>query len=204
MSGSRSMRSASSIVAGRPADCCRRSLPRLLAVAHRPGGRRDLHRSFPTRIRSMPTGRCFDGAFGGRRAIAETLVATTPMILGGLAFAVAARAGMFNIGIEGQLVMGGLCRCAGWRRRSRTAGSVSICRWRCWLARVAGGIWGAIPGVLKAKSGATKSSRRSCSTTSRSGSASIWSTIGRRLAVRSIRSCRRPRRSHPTRDCRSS
>jgi simple sugar transport system permease protein len=35
----------------------------------------------------------FAGAFGGQRAIAETLVLSTPLILGGLAFAVAARAG---------------------------------------------------------------------------------------------------------------
>src|SRR5919112_2918661 len=50
----------------------------------------------------------FAGAFGGRRELAETLVAATPLILGGLAFAVAARAGLFNIGIEGQMVMGGM------------------------------------------------------------------------------------------------
>src|ERR671912_572974 len=51
----------------------------------------------------------FAGAFGGRRELAETLVAATPLMLGGLAFAVASRAGLFNIGIEGQMVVGGLC-----------------------------------------------------------------------------------------------
>src|SRR5215211_4467201 len=51
----------------------------------------------------------FAGAFGGQRELAETLVAATPLILGGLAFAVAARAGLFNIGIEGQMVVGALC-----------------------------------------------------------------------------------------------
>ncbi len=95
----------------------------------------------------------FAGAFGGQRAIAETLVAATPLILGGLAFAVAARAGMFNIGIEGQMVMGGM-----------TAGLVGA--WDAGLpavihlplallaAMAAGGIWGFIPGILKAKTGA--------------------------------------------------
>jgi general nucleoside transport system permease protein len=95
----------------------------------------------------------FAGAFGGQRAIAETLVAATPLILGGLAFAVAARAGMFNIGIEGQMVMGGM-----------TAGLVGA--WDAGLpaiihlplallaAMVAGGIWGFIPGILKARTGA--------------------------------------------------
>src|SRR5688572_11721593 len=50
----------------------------------------------------------FSGAFGERRAIGETLALATPLILGGLAFAVAARAGLFNIGIEGQMVVGGM------------------------------------------------------------------------------------------------
>src|ERR687893_2269816 len=51
----------------------------------------------------------FSGAFGGQRELAETLVLAAPLILGGLAFAVASRAGLFNIGIEGQMVFGALC-----------------------------------------------------------------------------------------------
>src|SRR5215212_6438959 len=47
-------------------------------------------------------GALFAGAFGGRRELAETLVMATPLILGGLAFSVAARGGLFNIGIEGK------------------------------------------------------------------------------------------------------
>src|SRR5690606_27880375 len=50
----------------------------------------------------------FQGAFDGKRAIAETLIYTAPLLLGGLAFAVAYRASLFNIGVEGQLVVGGL------------------------------------------------------------------------------------------------
>ena len=95
----------------------------------------------------------FEGAFGGQRALAETLVMATPLILGGLAFAVAARAGLFNIGIEGQMVLGGL-------------GSGLAAAWDPGLpifvhlplallaGLVAGGIWGFIPGWLKAKTGA--------------------------------------------------
>lgn len=95
----------------------------------------------------------FEGAFGGQRAIAETLIAATPLILGGLAFAVAARAGMFNIGIEGQMVVGGL-----------VAGLVGAANWglpallylplALGLGALAGGVWGGIPGLLKARSGA--------------------------------------------------
>ena len=94
----------------------------------------------------------FSGAFGGRRPIAETLVAATPLICGGLAFAVAAKAGMFNIGIEGQLLVAGLA-----------SGLVGAYAWNLpasiylplgvLSAMAAGGIWGAIPGVLKARFG---------------------------------------------------
>ena len=49
----------------------------------------------------------FRGAFGNSFALSETLVKTTPLLLTGLSVAVALRAGFWNIGAEGQLVMGG-------------------------------------------------------------------------------------------------
>jgi ABC-type uncharacterized transport system permease subunit len=94
----------------------------------------------------------FEGAFGGEREIAESLVAATPLILGGLAFAIAARAGMFNIGIEGQLIMGALVAglVATYGLGPRPVGLIIAI-----LAGVtAGAVWGAIPGLLKALSGA--------------------------------------------------
>jgi ABC-type uncharacterized transport system permease subunit len=45
-------------------------------------------------------------AFGGRVQIANTLVAATPLVFTGLATAVAFRAGVFNIGVEGSLYLG--------------------------------------------------------------------------------------------------
>src|SRR5918998_70650 len=50
----------------------------------------------------------FRGAFGDTNGLSETLVAASPLILAGLGFAVAFRAGLFNIGLEGQLILGGL------------------------------------------------------------------------------------------------
>jgi ABC-type uncharacterized transport system permease subunit len=95
----------------------------------------------------------FSGAFGDKRAIGETLVAASPMIFGGLAFAVAARAGMFNIGIEGQLMMGGL---ASGIVGAEALGLPAILFVPLALltAVAAGAAWGAIPGVLKARAGA--------------------------------------------------
>ena len=96
-----------------------------------------------------------DGAFGSRRAFGETLAASTPLILGGLAFAIAARASMFNIGIEGQLIIGGLF---GALIGAADLGLhpilyIPLC---LVVAAVTGGFWGAIAGVLKAKSGASE------------------------------------------------
>lgn len=50
----------------------------------------------------------FKGAFGSKFALAETFVRATPLILTGLAAAVAFRAKLWNIGGEGQLYMGAL------------------------------------------------------------------------------------------------
>ncbi|MCT4686135.1 ABC transporter permease [Vallitalea sp.] len=48
------------------------------------------------------------GAFDGKAAIARTLTQATPLILSGLAFAIAGKANMINLGVEGQLYLGAL------------------------------------------------------------------------------------------------
>ena len=50
----------------------------------------------------------FFGAFGSKNALAETLARSTPIILTGLAAAIAFRAKFWNIGAEGQLYAGAL------------------------------------------------------------------------------------------------
>ena len=94
-----------------------------------------------------------EGAFGSERGRAETLVYAAPLILGGLAFGIAARAGMFNIGIEGQLVMGGF---AAGLIGALDLGVPSAVHLPVAVlgAAIAGGIWGLIPGVLRAATGA--------------------------------------------------
>lgn len=49
-----------------------------------------------------------EGSVGSLNAISETLTAATPLILAGLGLAVGFRAGLFNIGAEGQILMGGM------------------------------------------------------------------------------------------------
>lgn len=54
----------------------------------------------------------FDGAFGNAYAVGVTLVKATTLLLAGLAVGVAYRAGLFNIGAEGQLQMGAVASAA--------------------------------------------------------------------------------------------
>lgn len=49
-----------------------------------------------------------DGALGSVNAVSETLTAAIPLVLAGLGIGLAFRAGLFNIGAEGQMVVGGL------------------------------------------------------------------------------------------------
>lgn len=87
------------------------------------------------------------------RPFGESLVITTPYIFAGLAVALGFRGGLFNIGVEGQLFIGGLA--SAFVGYSLTGLPMIIHMPLAILAGlVAGGIWGAIPGYLKARTGA--------------------------------------------------
>ncbi len=58
----------------------------------------------------------------------ESLVASTPYIFAGLAVALGFRAGLFNIGVEGQIFIGAACRVMSVMR-SKACRPSSICRW---------------------------------------------------------------------------
>src|SRR5215216_2819778 len=95
----------------------------------------------------------FLGAFGTQKALITTLVRATPYIFGGLAVALAFRCGLFNIGVEGQLLMGALG--AAWVGFGIKGLPAVIHLPLTLLGGMAGGfIWGAIPGFLKARTGA--------------------------------------------------
>lgn len=67
-------------------------------------------------IFGLPVGSSFrliaEGAFSDKIAISRTLVAMTPMLLTGIGMTFAWRAGMYNIGGEGQFICGGLAGAA--------------------------------------------------------------------------------------------
>jgi general nucleoside transport system permease protein len=95
----------------------------------------------------------FQGSLGGRRQVSETLVSSTPLILTGLAVAVPLRAGLFNIGAEGQLIAGGLV--AGFLGFA-ISGVPLVIHLPIAIAGgiLAGALYGWIPGILKARTGA--------------------------------------------------
>ncbi len=89
------------------------------------------------------------GAFNGKLKIGTTLASFTPLLLTSCAFAVAAKAGAFNVGVEGEVFLGGI-----------TAAYIGI-NWNflpapvlmivCFLgAMTVAALWALIPAVLKA------------------------------------------------------
>jgi ABC-type uncharacterized transport system permease subunit len=93
------------------------------------------------------------GAFFKQRGFSETLVATVPYILLSLGLALGFKSGVFNIGVEGQFYMGALA--AAWAGQVFSGLPAIVHLPFALLAGALGGaIWAAIPGYLKAKTGA--------------------------------------------------
>ena len=94
-------------------------------------------------------GALFLGALGGPRQLAETLAQTTALLFPALGICLAFRAGLFNIGAEGQMLLGGLA-----------AGAIGAAFvGPGWLAIVlllgggflGGALWGALAGWMKSR-----------------------------------------------------
>ena len=97
-----------------------------------------------------------EGTWANAYGFGQVLYKATTLTFTGLAFAVAARAGLFNIGAESQLAAGGfLAALAGLALPAGTPWllAVPVC---LLAAAVGGGAVGAVPGVLKARFGASE------------------------------------------------
>ena len=94
----------------------------------------------------------WESSLGSSQAIGRTLVEATPLALAGLSVALAFRAGLFNIGAAGQLVIGATCAAwVGFTWDLPAAVHLPLAV----LAGFAGGAaWGSIAGILKARTGA--------------------------------------------------
>ncbi|HXJ40572.1 MAG TPA: hypothetical protein VNH18_14930, partial [Bryobacteraceae bacterium] len=91
-------------------------------------------------------------AFGSGYDVGMTLFYSTPLIFTGLAVAVPLQAGLFNIGAEGQLTLGALAAAAVgalWPALPWPVAPILATL----AAILAGTVWGAIPGWLRARRG---------------------------------------------------
>jgi simple sugar transport system permease protein len=95
------------------------------------------------------------GMFGSPDRIAGSIARSVPFIGSALALAFAFRAGLFNIGAEGQLLIGGLTAAwvGTWAFMSDTPGIIAV-PIVIFAGFLGGAFWGGIPGVLRAKTGA--------------------------------------------------
>ncbi|MCM3738988.1 ABC transporter permease [Oceanobacillus luteolus] len=91
------------------------------------------------------------GAFGDAFTIGETIRRTTPLILTGLAIAFAFRSGLFNIGAEGQVIVGWLASV--WVGIGIEAPMIIHLPLAILAGMLAGALWGLVPGLLKATLG---------------------------------------------------
>lgn len=100
----------------------------------------------------------FQGAFGSAKALSETAVWATPYIFAGLAVALAFKGGLFNIGAEGQLAFGAVA--TAWvgyalpEHLGLTLPAIVHLPLAIGAGVLVGALWAAIPGVLKAYTGA--------------------------------------------------
>ncbi|MEH6724815.1 MAG: ABC transporter permease [Hyphomicrobiales bacterium] len=93
------------------------------------------------------------GSVGSLNALSETLTAAAPLILAGLGIALGFRAGMFNIGAEGQLLIGGMASVIVGFSFSDLPMIIHL-PLALLAGAVAGGLYASIAGWLRAATGA--------------------------------------------------
>lgn len=95
----------------------------------------------------------WNGAFGSWTVIASgTLVRATPLLLAGLAVIVAFRAGILNIGAEGQLLLGASAATAVALSLGPSLGGAGVLV-ALLAGMLAGGAWAVVPAVLRLRFG---------------------------------------------------
>jgi simple sugar transport system permease protein len=99
-------------------------------------------------------GAMFSGAFGNMDNFTSILVRQTPLLITGLAYVLAYRCGLINLGLEGQLLVGAMA--AGIAGYTIKAPAVIEIPAVLLAAAIAGALWAGIAGVLRAKFGITE------------------------------------------------
>ncbi len=95
----------------------------------------------------------FVGAFGSKNGLSDTLVKAIPLMLVGLGIAIAFRGGVINIGAEGQIIVGSLLTTYIVVQMGESLPPILGIAIGMLAGAFMGGVWGAIPGYLKARLG---------------------------------------------------
>jgi simple sugar transport system permease protein len=95
-----------------------------------------------------------DGSVSSSYALSSSIEKAVPRLLAALGIALALRAGLYNIGAEGQIYIGGIA--AAWVAVMGPFTGPGALILALLAAFVAGGLWGAIPGVLRVKRGVSE------------------------------------------------
>jgi len=98
----------------------------------------------------------YEGTWGNPYGFGQVLYKATTLTCTGLAFAMASRAGLFNVGAESQLAMGGFAAGIVGMLLPAALPGVLACALCLGAAMVAGAAVAAVPGVLRAKFGASE------------------------------------------------
>ena len=99
-------------------------------------------------------GALIEGSLGSPSAIVNTLVETSPLVLAGLSVALGFKAGLFNIGAQGQFLMGALGAVTVGVAVADQPPIIAIPLAIAGRDASSAAFWGFIPGILKAVSGA--------------------------------------------------
>jgi simple sugar transport system permease protein len=92
----------------------------------------------------------FNGAVGSKFGLTQSLVKATPLLLVGSGICIAFRANVINIGGEGQIIVGALM--GAWVPLTFPAWpGWALIPLTCVMGFLAGGAWGFVPGILKAR-----------------------------------------------------
>jgi simple sugar transport system permease protein len=97
-------------------------------------------------------GALFRGAFGTVSGLTQTLAKATPLLLVALGICIAFRAGVINIGGEGQIILGAIAASAVALALPNLPGILLVIL-ALTVGALAGAFWGGIAGVLKARFG---------------------------------------------------
>src|SRR5262249_46175720 len=96
----------------------------------------------------------FDGTWGTTYGAGQVLFKATPLVFTGLAVDLALRAGLFNIGAEGQLAVASVAAGVAGSRLPQGRPAIVAVPITLVAAMAAGGAWAAVPALLKGRFGA--------------------------------------------------